>query len=121
MKRSPLKRSTKPMRKRGAKTEARYAGTDGKGEGRRAFVARILSERATCQACDGQPATDVHEKLRRSAGGSITDDANVLALCRPCHEWVHANPADAIAKGLLLSRYGDESDVVSFVGNEVDS
>ncbi len=108
MKRTALKRSTKPMRKRSKKTEARYAGTDGKGEGRRAFVARILTARTTCEACGEQPATDVHEKLRRSAGGSITDDANVLALCRPCHEWVHHHPEAAMKRGLLESRYSKE-------------
>lgn len=108
MKRSSLKRSTKPMRKRSAKMQARYAGTDGKGEGRRVFVERILRERPICQCtsiCSFAAATDVHEMLRRSAGGSITDDANVLAVCRRCHTWIHANPAQAIALGYLKSRY----------------
>lgn len=117
MKRTEMKRSTKPMAKRSAKAKARYAGTDGKGEGRRDFVRRILDERPECEValpqwCDRQ-ATEVHEKLRRSAGGSITDDANVLAVCHWCHQWVHANPAMSLKKGWLVSRYDGDDEVES--------
>ncbi len=36
-----------------------------------------------------------HEIKARSAGGSITDPANCLAVCYPCHRWIdeHANAA----------------------------
>lgn len=46
-------------------------------------------------------ADDVHEPLTRARGGSILDPANALAVCRPCHDWIHANPAEATALGLL--------------------
>jgi len=38
---------------------------------------------------------DGHERLARSHGGSPTDPANVIGLCRPHHEWVtqHMNAA----------------------------
>jgi 5-methylcytosine-specific restriction endonuclease McrA len=83
---------------------AKYAGPDG----RRAFVERILSERPECQAnleCCTGGACDVHEILARSAGGSILDDENVLALCRACHDWIGNHPKEALAKGLRKSRY----------------
>lgn len=116
MKRTEMKRSTKPMAKRSAKAEARYAGTDGKGEGRRAFVRRILRERPSCEvAITGRctyDATEVHERLRRSAGGSITDDANVMALCHWCHQWVHANPRISYERGWLVRRGPEDPDDV---------
>ncbi len=124
-----LKRSG-GLARRSKKQERAYAGTKGV-EGRRAFVARILAERPRCEArdlwarlfwsadfsvleqddllkrmrgCQGR-SVDVHEKLARSAGGSIVDDANCLALCRACHRFVGDRPLEALALGLRLSRY----------------
>lgn len=110
-----------PMRRRSAKQRAVYAGSEGV-EGRADFVARILAERPTCEAgpiiagwaflqarlprshCS-IGASEVHEVLRRSAGGDILDDANVLSICARCHRWTHANPKEARTLGLLKSRY----------------
>lgn len=122
----------KSMAKRSRKQRAVYDGDDNN-EGRRKFVERILSERPRCQAglklhgdkagalaadkvwlprsdggwfvaCDGA-AVDVHEILPRSAGGSVVDESNVLAVCRFCHEAIHANGKRARELGLLASRY----------------
>lgn len=85
---------------------------------RRKFVARILSERPGCEACgvfaayDGKavymqlPACDVHELIRRSQGGSILDDGNVLAVCRSCHDRIGRYPQ--LAFDLGLARHGWE-------------
>jgi hypothetical protein len=93
---TPLKRGA-PPKKRSKKMEALY-------EKRRPFVKRILSERPYCEACvvfakhDGKAtfikrrSVDVHELVRRSQGGSILDDENVLAVCRPCHTRIGNNP-----------------------------
>ena len=51
-------------------------------------------------------ASELHEPLRRSQGGSIVDPDNTVAICRRCHDWVHANPDDALRCGLLVSGYG---------------
>ena len=48
---------------------------------------------------------DVHEILARSAGGSILDESNVLAVCRRCHRWIGDHPREATALGLRKSRY----------------
>lgn len=93
-------------------------------EGRAGLVARLLAAHPLCQMGDrvqawclasaesGQRAfrcsrtsTEVHEVLRRSAGGSIVDDRNCLATCRACHRWVHLNPTVSRGLGLLASRY----------------
>ncbi len=50
-----------------------------------------------------QHSTDIHEPLTRARGGSITDPANTIAVCRRCHDWIHANPAAAQDLGLLHS------------------
>lgn len=129
MKRSELKRGTSTLKRTGslkprsAKTAAKYAGSDGV-EGRRAFVERILTERPECEArhlllcCHPDDertldqagrctrhSVDVHEILARSAGGSILDDKNVLAVCRSCHDWIGNHPKKATALGLRRSRY----------------
>lgn len=96
---------------------------------RRAFVARILSERPQCEArhflrpivgtlvgkdqsrvldalrdCTWT-STEVHELLSRARGGSIVEDANVSALCHRCHAWVTTEPRLATMAGLQRSRW----------------
>lgn len=96
---------------------------------RRAFVDRILSERPQCEArhylrpivgtlvgkdqdrvlsalrgCTWT-STEVHELLSRARGGSITEDANVSALCHACHGWVTTEPRLATMAGLQRSRW----------------
>ncbi len=73
-------------------------------------VKQLLRERGSmCEAalpvCDGR-AVDAHERLARSAGGSITDGDNLLLVCRDCHSWIGSNPNRATELGLRESRYG---------------
>lgn len=103
----PLKRASKPIAQRSKKMEATYVE-------RRKFVKKVLTERPLCEACpvfalhDGKitykikPSTDVHELVRRSQGGSILDEDNVLAVCRPCHTRIGNFPELAFQLGLAL-------------------
>lgn len=52
--------------------------------------------------CAGD-AQDAHEVLTRGRGGSITDLANIVPACRPCHDWVTTHPAEALALGLVAT------------------
>lgn len=102
MKRSPMPPRKRRMRARSARMSRLY-------EVRREIVARLLAERPQCEAriegvCSGR-SEDVHEVLRRSAGGSIVDEANLRAVCRRCHDAIHRNPKAAMERGLLVSRY----------------
>lgn len=83
---------------------------------RRALVERLLAENPRCQAgalIRGHSrshacysfSSDIHEPLTRARGGSILDESNCLAICRSCHDWIHANPAEATYLGLLKSQY----------------
>lgn len=62
---------------------------------------------ARCQGVEGcrnQPE-HLHEVIRRSQGGSITDPENIRTLCSTCHQLVHDNPAWAYSVGLLRKRW----------------
>ena len=93
------------MRHRSKKKEAEY-------RLRRPLVERLLTERGWCEACpvfagyDGlvtyirKRAVDVHEIVRRSQGGSILDEANLMTVCRDCHRRIGNEPALAFELGL---------------------
>lgn len=93
------------MKYRSQKKEREYVG-------RRKLVAKVLGERPWCEACpvfarydqkitySRQPATDVHEIVRRSQGGSILEETNVLAVCRSCHNRIGSYPQLAFDLGL---------------------
>lgn len=51
-------------------------------------------------------AVDLHEPILRSRDPStenILSPERCVAICRACHEWVHANPALATTLGLMKS------------------
>lgn len=101
---TPLKRSGK-LNQRSAKTKKIY-------EERRPLVERLLSERPLCEACPvfaqhdekttyvRNPSVDIHEIVRRSQGGSILEESNLLAVCRSCHRRIGDYPALAFSLGL---------------------
>jgi 5-methylcytosine-specific restriction endonuclease McrA len=99
------------MRYRSSKKEAEY-------KLRRPLVARLLEERPLCEACPifaahdergaygRRQSVDIHELKRRSQGGSILDENNLMAVCRPCHTRIGNYPQ--LAFDLGLSRHGYE-------------
>jgi 5-methylcytosine-specific restriction endonuclease McrA len=107
---TPLKQKSQ-LKKRSKKTEKLYSE-------RRPFVEKILKERPLCEACKVFAAhdekvtyrqhmsKDVHEIVRRSQGGSILDESNVLAVCRPCHIRIGNYPQ--LAFDLGLAKHGWE-------------
>ena len=107
MKRSaPLKRSPLSRRSRLRPRSAKARRTDPA----RARCKAAVRERSggMCEAyaspgCAGR-GCDVHEKLPRAQGGSVTDPDNCLFVCRACHAWIHAHPAASYAFGFLERR-----------------
>lgn len=101
------------MRRRSVKKEAEY-------RLRRPLVARLLLERPWCEACPvfaeydkavtyrRNPSHDIHEIIRRSQGGSILEEGNLLAVCRPCHRRIGNHPQ--LAFDLGLAKRGWERD-----------
>ncbi len=98
--RKPLARSTKPIArsplKRVSKKHAKELRTYSKL--RKAF----LEEHTTCQAhtpaCWG-PVQDIHHVFGR--GKYLNAIGTWLAICRPCHIWVHDYPSEARTRDLL--------------------
>lgn len=100
------------MKHRSDKKEAEY-------RIRRPLVKRLLEERPWCEACpvfakhDGKvtysrnPGHDVHELKRRSQGGSILDESNLLVVCRPCHRRIGNYPQLAFDLGLATHGWED--------------
>ncbi len=99
------------MRYRSRKKEEEY-------KIRRPLVARLLTEKPLCEACPvfaeydektiyrRNKSSDIHEIIRRSQGGSILDEKNLLAVCRPCHNRIGNNPQ--LAFDLGLAKHGWE-------------
>ncbi len=71
---------------------------------RRAVIAALAATDGgqVCRLCHRERAVDAHELLMRSQGGSITDAANIVPLCRACHDWIHAHPRLAYMQGWLI-------------------
>ena len=84
---------------------------------RQRLVEQELGERTSCEAgatiylntgvaCCRARATELHEPLMRSRGGSSLDPENTIAICRGCHRWIHDHPETATELGLLESQHG---------------
>jgi hypothetical protein len=59
-----------------------------------------------CLRCLGE-ATDVHHRRPKGMGGTGNSYikyglANLVSLCRECHQWVHNNPSEAYRLGFLV-------------------
>lgn len=105
LQRTPINRGTKSIPKRSKKTEQVYVE-------RRKIVSSMLAEYPFCFACpvfakhDGlttfihKKSVDVHELVRRSQGGSILDEENLVTVCRNCHSRIGAEPSLAFSLGL---------------------
>ena len=101
MKRSPLKRGTKPLvrrtplRSRPEPSHLRDA--------KQAVRERSGGQcEANTPACTGR-AVHVHHVLPRSAGGKHST-ANLLHCCQHCHQFIHDHPALSYERGWLKRR-----------------
>ena len=63
----------------------------------------VARSRGICEICGSGVAIHRHHRLRRSQGGR-NELANLLHLCRLCHDTVHAYPAVSYERGWLLRR-----------------
>lgn len=101
MKRTPLKRRT-PLKKCGKLN----AFSPKRAAQHRAYTAArdaFMREHPNCQRCGGT-AHDLHHRRGRQ-GKLLKDRRFFMAVCRECHDWIHANPAEARATGFLASSH----------------
>jgi predicted HD phosphohydrolase len=66
---------------------------------------RYACEAGVSPACNGRVQQAHHRKLRKQ-GGPDTDD-NLLAVCNPCHDHIHANPKESYMNGTLIPSWAD--------------
>lgn len=84
----------------------------------------ILRDNGRCQRC-GNQARDAHHRKPRGSGGSADPRtsfgmANIICLCRECHQYVESNRTEGESLGYLIRR-GQHDDpstiqVVTFRG-----
>ena len=60
------------------------------------------SVNSTCEIC-GMEATDIHHKNKR--GKNLSNINTFMAVCRPCHNKIHDNPAWARENNYLIYEY----------------
>ena len=65
--------------------------------------ARDLCEVQLDQVCKLWPEQTPHHRKRRSQGGPNTM-SNLLAVCRPCHDYIHHHVSWSYDRGLLIRR-----------------
>jgi hypothetical protein len=75
---------------------------------------RLLEERPWCEAriqgCT-RIGVDLHEIKTRARGGSITDEDNILILCRHCHAFITVEPAWSQTNGFTVHAWATEADM----------
>lgn len=61
----------------------------------------MKSKGRCCEFCRRAPATDIHHKAGRT-GNLLCAVEYFAAVCRPCHDWIHANPKEATERGYII-------------------
>lgn len=72
-----------------------------------AAVIAVVDHRARgrCERCGkGALGFDHHHRKLRSRGGGDTA-SNLVAICRRCHNWVHAHPRQASLEGWMVHEH----------------
>ena len=67
-----------------------------------------------CLKCLGL-ADEVHHRIVRGMGGSGDDEinyglANLVSVCRQCHQEIHENPSESYETGFLLHSWKNPAD-----------
>lgn len=72
---------------------------------RKAVISRDFDR---CVRCATQ-GTEIQHRMRRREGGHGL--ANLVRICRVCHEWVHRHPVEAHRLGLTVKTWEEPSEV----------
>lgn len=64
---------------------------------------KYLEDHMICEVCTELEATQIHHRAGRTHERLI-DEMGFLAICQPCHSWIHAHPEAARKVGWLLDR-----------------
>lgn len=111
MKRSPLKRSQKPMKRtpmKRSRKRIKPVSEKRKKINEQYKVERIkfLTDKPVCEVCRVAPSTDVHHKAGRIGDNMFK---HWLACCRLCHQKIEENPKWALENGYMMKRFSSET------------
>jgi 5-methylcytosine-specific restriction endonuclease McrA len=62
---------------------------------------KFLAANPLCALCGRRRKLDLHHAKGR-VGKLLLEKQHWYGLCRPCHDWVARNPAEAYMRGLLV-------------------
>ncbi len=104
---TPLKKSGKPLRRSRLKPMSKKRQRESKAYSllRAAYLKanpscqRILIRYGNWATCPNH-SVDIHHVAGR-LGGNYLNTETWMAVCRSCHDWIHANPKQAREQGLL--------------------
>ena len=112
MKRTPLKRKTpmkrnqKPLKRTPLKRVSQSKNAKAKRKSYASAKREYMEDRENpnhCERCEvelGIKFLDLHHKAGR--GKNLSNKSTFTAICRPCHDWIHAHPKDARETGWLV-------------------
>lgn len=86
--------------------------------------AALARDEERCRRCL-RSATDVHHRKPKGIGGTSDEErafglANLVSLCRECHNRVHANPEESYREGWLVHSWQDPGDIPVPDGSKYD-
>jgi hypothetical protein len=97
---STLKRSNKPLKRNGRLRAASPKRAKQYNEYSKVKNA-YLSLHPQCERCKNKASHDIHHKAGRSGQWLCRYD-HFAALCRQCHDWIHANGKEARRLGWIV-------------------
>lgn len=83
----------------------------------------VLARDWCCVRCLGEPS-DVHHRMVKGMGGTGDErrgfgPENLVALCRRCHDYVHAHPEESYTLGFLVHSWANPAEIpVTLKGGE---
>lgn len=60
--------------------------------------------------CRRAPNSGHHRRLRKQQGKNTLE--NLMAVCSPCHQFIHRHPFDSYALGHLVHSWDDPGDIL---------
>ena len=66
------------------------------------LAANQVCEAQVVENCTGK-SIEIHHKRKRNSKDDRINEANFIAVCRPCHLWIEAHPKQAKELGLSES------------------
>ena len=112
-----MKRSQKPMKRTPLKQQSQSKSAKEKrktySKAKKEYLHSRASKKHHCERCEGSIGVeylDLHHKSSRKGSSlndkgemerNLTNKATFMAVCRQCHNWIHANPKQAREKGWL--------------------